>query len=86
MRFYINLVYHCGSHQGWSDQFQFTTVPNDSNWSPSIAFYGDLGNVNAQSLPRLQEETQRGLYDMIIHIGDFAYDMDSVSMSIENTT
>ncbi len=39
--------------------------------------YGDMGNENAQSLARLQEETQRGLYNAIIHVGDFAYDMDS---------
>lgn len=28
-----------------------------------------------QSLPYLQEETQRGMYDVILHVGDFAYDM-----------
>lgn len=77
-------MYYCGSNQGWSPQFWFNTVPSDTNWSPSLAFFGDLGNVNAQSLPRLQEETERGLYDMILHIGDFAYDMDSVSMTIQN--
>lgn len=36
-----------------------------------------MGNENAQSLGRLQEETQRGLYDAVIHVGDFAYDMHS---------
>ncbi|KAF3424050.1 hypothetical protein E2986_02161 [Frieseomelitta varia] len=36
-----------------------------------------MGNENAQSLPRLQEEAQRGLYDAAIHIGDFAYDMNT---------
>lgn len=39
-----------------------------------------MGNENAQSLARLQEETQRGLYDVILHVGDFAYDMDTVSL------
>lgn len=34
-----------------------------------------MGNENAQSLPRLQEETQSGMYDAILHVGDFAYDM-----------
>lgn len=46
-----------------------------------MAIYGDMGNENAQSLARLQEETQRGLYDVILHVGDFAYDMDTVSLS-----
>lgn len=36
-----------------------------------------MGNENAQSLSRLQEEAQRGLYNAAIHIGDFAYDMNS---------
>lgn len=25
----------------------------------------------------MQEESQRNMYDAIIHVGDFAYDMDS---------
>lgn len=69
-------VYHCGSNLGWSAQFSFKTFP-DGKWSPRIALFGDMGNENIQSLPRLQEETQRGLYDAIIHVGDFAYDMNS---------
>ncbi|XP_017002314.2 acid phosphatase type 7 isoform X1 [Drosophila takahashii] len=71
-------AYHCGSALGWSAIFQFRTVPSESSdWSPSLAIYGDMGNENAQSLARLQEETQRGMYDAIIHVGDFAYDMNS---------
>ena len=35
-----------------------------------------MGNINAVSLPRLQRETQSGMYDMILHVGDFAYDMN----------
>lgn len=53
-------------------------MPNtDANWTPNLAIFGDLGNENAQSLPRLQREAQRGMYDAIIHVGDFAYDMNS---------
>lgn len=62
--------------------------------------FGDLGNENSQSIPRLQEEVQRGIYDSVLHIGipfeqhicktfikfiisgDFAYDLDSVSLII----
>lgn len=57
--------------------FFFKTFPEGSNWKPRIALYGDMGNENIQSMPRLQEETQRGDYDAIIHVGDFAYDMNS---------
>lgn len=34
-----------------------------------------MGAENPQSLPRLQEEVQRDKYDLIMHVGDFAYDM-----------
>ncbi len=70
--------YHVGSQNGWSDLFFFKTLPFDSSdWSPRLALFGDMGNANAQSLARLQRETQEGLYDAILHVGDFAYDMDS---------
>ncbi|XP_014257280.1 acid phosphatase type 7-like [Cimex lectularius] len=68
-------LYHCGSHYGWSEEFWFKTVDNETNWSPRLAVYGDMGNINARSLPRLQEETQHNKYDAIIHVGDLAYDM-----------
>ncbi|XP_018324347.1 acid phosphatase type 7 [Agrilus planipennis] len=70
-------LYHCGSRLGWSDLFWFKTPPPEENWQPTIALFGDMGNENAQSLSRLQDETQRGMYDAILHVGDFAYDMDS---------
>lgn len=40
-----------------------------------MAIYGDMGVVNAVTLPALQRETQLGMYDAILHVGDFAYDM-----------
>ncbi|XP_051578848.1 acid phosphatase type 7 isoform X5 [Myxocyprinus asiaticus] len=68
-------VYHCGSEAGWSDIFYFTSLNESSTFSPRFALFGDMGNENAQSLSRLQKETQIGMYDVILHIGDFAYDM-----------
>ncbi|XP_011301177.1 iron/zinc purple acid phosphatase-like protein [Fopius arisanus] len=70
-------VYHCGSKLGWSNVFYVTPPSNSPTWTPQIVIFGDMGNENAQSLSRLQEETQRGLYDAAIHVGDFAYDMDT---------
>ncbi|KAI3367220.1 hypothetical protein L3Q82_008274 [Scortum barcoo] len=68
-------LYHCGSDEGWSDVFSFTALNDSISFSPRFALYGDLGNENPQSLARLQKETQLGMYDAILHIGDFAYDM-----------
>ncbi|XP_071535024.1 acid phosphatase type 7 isoform X2 [Panulirus ornatus] len=69
--------YHCGSPLGWSEVFVFKTWKNGTDWPVSVAMYGDMGAVNAQSLSRLQKETQNGMYHAVIHVGDFAYDMDS---------
>ena len=44
-----------------------------------------MGNKNAVSLPALQRDTQSGMYDMILHVGDFAYDMNNVSMHLIKT-
>ena len=59
--------------------FNFVTIQDHVNWSPRLAVFGDLGNVNPQSIPRLQEEIQKSMYDVILHVGDFAYDFDTVS-------
>lgn len=76
-------LYHCGSDLGWSAIYWFRTPPKaQDQWSPSLAIYGDLGNENAQSLPRLQEETQLGMYDAILHVGDFAYDMNTQNAEV----
>lgn len=69
-------VYHCGSSLGWSPQFYFRALQVGSSWGPRLAVFGDMGNDNAQSLSRLQKETQMEMYDAILHVGDFAYDMD----------
>ncbi|XP_046711142.1 acid phosphatase type 7 isoform X2 [Silurus meridionalis] len=68
-------VYHCGSEEGWSDLLFFTALNDSTQFSPKFALFGDMGNENPQSLARLQKETQAGVYDVILHIGDFAYDM-----------
>ncbi len=52
-------------------------MENRTDWSPRFAIYGDMGNENAQSLARLQQGTQDGTFDAILHVGDFGYDLDS---------
>lgn len=62
-------MYHAGSEDGWSELFEFKAMQNGSDWSPWLAVYGDLGNVNGQSIPRLQEEAQRRSIDAVLHVG-----------------
>lgn len=75
-------TYHCGSRHGWSPKYTFRASSRKDDWSPHLAIFGDMGNENAQSLTRLQEEGQRGMYDAVIHVGDFAYDMNSANGAV----
>lgn len=69
--------YRVGSSDGWSALYNFNATKNGTAWSPRFAIYGDLGVDNAQSLSKLQKEVQGGRYDAILHVGDFAYNMES---------
>ena len=51
--------------------FSFNAQRSGQDWSPRLAFYGDLGSVNAKSIRYLQEEAQQGKYDAILHVGKF---------------
>ena len=67
--------YHVGSTDGWSEVFFFTTFPNGSDWSPRFVIFGDLGNINGKTLGRLQNEAQQGDHDLVMHLGDYAYEL-----------
>jgi hypothetical protein len=41
-----------------------------------------MGNFNARSLGRIQRESQQGDFDAVLHVGDMAYDMDTVSIYV----
>lgn len=71
-------MYRCGGDLGWSDEYRFRTANASDRWELRVAAYGDMGNDNAKALPSLQEGAQRGAFDTVIHIGDLAYDMDTV--------
>lgn len=78
----MRYMYHCGSKLGWSPLFYFHVPRTDSDWSPHVAIFGDMGNENAQALPRLQAEAQSQMYDAMLHVGDFAYDMHSENAKV----
>ncbi|ESO12513.1 hypothetical protein HELRODRAFT_62767 [Helobdella robusta] len=70
-------VYHVGSDTGrWSDIFFFTSMKEGQDWSPTFAVVGDMGTINGKSISSLQKEVQKSLFDAVLHVGDFAYDMD----------
>ncbi|XP_026730139.1 acid phosphatase type 7 isoform X2 [Trichoplusia ni] len=77
LKYNTKYVYHAGSVYGWSEMFWFRVPPAGEDWPVRAAIYGDMGNKNAQSLSYLQDEAQRDKFDVILHVGDFAYDMDT---------
>ena len=70
--------YNVQTSDNSSDMFHFATMPAGLNWSPKLLVYGDMGKEGgSQSLPSLYKEASSGQYNAIIHVGDFAYDLDS---------
>ncbi|CAD5225057.1 unnamed protein product [Bursaphelenchus okinawaensis] len=67
--------YRVGSDFGWSSVYSFVGLKSRDDGGYRLAIYGDLGNINARSLGKLQRQAQDGQFDMVIHNGDFAYDM-----------
>lgn len=63
-------VYRCGSSQGWSRRFRFRALNDGPHWSPRLAVFGDMGTDNPKALPRLRRDTQQGMYDAVLHVGE----------------
>lgn len=62
----------------YSKTYSFTVKDLESSATLlRVAMYGDLGLINGQSVPRLIEDVDKQKYDIIIHNGDFAYDLDT---------
>jgi len=63
--------YRVGSNSdAWSKVFTFKTKTKNITY----AIYGDLGYVNDNAIAQLTAEVEDGVYDQILHVGDFAYD------------
>uniref|UniRef100_A0A1I7RSK0 Purple acid phosphatase n=1 Tax=Bursaphelenchus xylophilus TaxID=6326 RepID=A0A1I7RSK0_BURXY len=73
----VKYEYRVGSEYGISPKFTFTGLKERPEGGYKYAVYGDLGNRNGRSLGRLQRGAQDGLYDVVLHVGDMAYDLDT---------
>lgn len=73
--------YEFGSpERGWQNKQVFTTMKSLSGTNAeklSLAIYGDFGFANSQSLEKLIDFQLDNLYDMVLHIGDMAYNLDT---------
>ena len=70
--------YYVQTQGNASDVFRFTAMPEGQGWSPRMLVYGDMGREGgSESLPALYQEVTSGDYTAILHVGDFAYDLDT---------
>ncbi|KAI1711490.1 calcineurin-like phosphoesterase domain-containing protein [Ditylenchus destructor] len=67
--------YKVGSSSGWSKSFSFRTFPNGTNFSFRVCIFGDLGLFSGMSIEDLKKAAKRADFDLIIHVGDIAYDL-----------
>lgn len=45
-------------------------MKNGVHWSPRLAVFGDMGADNPKALPRLRRDTQQGMFDAVLHVGE----------------
>mmetsp|Transcript_25041 Transcript_25041/g.34395 ORF Transcript_25041/g.34395 Transcript_25041/m.34395 type:complete len:311 (+) Transcript_25041:115-1047(+) len=80
--------YKVGDGINWSSTYSFTTAPNAITLSRALPqkfiIVGDMASQSLTTpspvstvLPWITDEVRNQRVDMILHLGDFAYDMDS---------
>ena len=76
--YYYSIFTNGSSATAASDLFNFSTISTTAGYSTPlrIAMYGDYGLLNDRSHDRLEAESLAGNLDLIIHAGDFAYNLD----------
>ena len=68
---------------GWSSVYSFVATRVDYSEKPMVVgVFGDLGWQNAQALAYLQTEVAQGAFDFVVHVGDFAYDLEDSNGSV----
>ena len=61
---------------GWSAVYDFDTKIDVPNTPVDIIVYGDMGSTNSdRTISKLKSELAGGFSSLILHTGDFAYDL-----------
>ena len=67
-----------GLQRPWSQVYSFTHATGSQRaGGPVYAVLADFGFYNAESIKKLEAEAFEGRYDMLLHAGDLAYDLDT---------
>ena len=72
------LAYRVGDEMtgDWSANLTFTAPTAGDEVLPIIIF-GDMGYLNAQSMQNVADEVQAGQAGLVIHVGDYAYNLNT---------
>ena len=62
----------------------FHVVPNVAAGQERFAVFGDFGIINDESMTDLIASAAKGAYDSVLHVGDWAYDLDGIASTIGN--
>eukprot|EP00049_Salpingoeca_infusionum_P005398 m.91691 g.91691 ORF g.91691 m.91691 type:complete len:499 (-) comp12957_c0_seq3:2036-3532(-) len=68
--------YQIGNANAQSAVLNFTTW-KETDPEISMAVYGDFGLINSRSMQPLLKNLTGGTYDMVLHVGDLAYNLDT---------
>ena len=68
--------------EGWSETFSF--VNEQAARPPIAAVFADFGYGNDISMPEILRASAAGEFDLILHAGDVAYDLDSSNSQTGN--
>ena len=73
-----------GEYLHRSGNMNFTTFHNNTNSSPTVCVLGDIGvkyNASVSTLIKMAEGKE---FDMVIHLGDIAYELKGLFSLIEH--
>jgi len=74
--------YECVCGGSKSIVFNFYAKQVGNNWSPNLLVFGDMGRtLGPQALPSLLKSVKSGWPHAAVHVGDFAYDLDTLGGS-----
>ena len=66
----------------WSDEFEFRAPANTTTGLGAVtrlATYGDSGHSHYNNMGNLKDDAAAGLIDVVVHMGDHAYDLGNAN-------
>lgn len=78
--------YQVGSDMdGWSATFKVFPIPARENQGEIFCVFGDFGLANDVSMDAIIADANTGVFDSVLHVGDWAYDFQSNSSFTGNS-